>query len=230
MSLPTGATMDQKLDFIIFTLNEIKELAHSNQQPISVVENKVGALKQEMKFLKDTVNRHEQASRNLSIRILGLPYNPTENTARLAYDRILKPVLQAAKEAGKIGAVSQLSTAVIDAFRLSARSGSSPSDYPPQILVKISSSSVKLAIFSAKKALPSPSEAENLAEGILRFNITEELTPASYKMLKLLKADSRIHRAWSVDGLLKYTLVSDNDKLVCKVRSVFEHIDVLVKK
>ena len=223
-SLPSGDSVNEKLDSIIASLSELKSLLSDNQSRITAVETEVGVLKSEMRVLKDVVNRHEQATRNLNVRVLGIPHGSTENTPRLVYDKILKPMLHAAKEAGKIAAVPQLSNTVSEAFRLRSRSGTAPNNHPAQILVKLASPAIKSAIFSFKKSLPLPSESEK-ADGILRFNITEELTPPSFHLLKALKADDRVHRAWSVDVQLRYSLKNDSQKLVKKVRSVHEHVD-----
>ena len=60
------------------------------------------------------------------------------------------------------------------------------------------------------------------------FIITEDLTPATYKFLKLLKADRRILRAWTTEGVIKYILTDDPQKTIRRTTAVFEHVDVVI--
>jgi len=231
MAKPSAnASMDEKINYLVDSFSDLKSLVHDNQKRVTFVETEVDVLKKEVTSVKEKLNRNEQQAKGLNIRVIGLPTTPTESTSKYVYDRILKPILIAAKEAGKITAVPQVNNAVTDAFRMRSRSGAAPSDHPPHILVKLPSSAIKSAIFSHKKgSIPTPSEAEKAA-GARMFIITEDLTPTTYKFLKLLKADRRVLRAWTTEGVIKYILADDPQKQIRRTTSVFEHVDVVISK
>ena len=225
-----NASMDEKINYLVEGFSDLRGLVFENQKRVTFVETEVDVLKKEVTSVKEKLNRQEQLARGLNIRIIGLPTTPSESTPKYVYDRLLKPILAAAKEAGKIAAVPQVNNAIVDAFRMRSRSGAAPSDHPPHVLVKLPSAAIKSAIFTHKKgATPTPSEAEKAA-GARMFIITEDLTPATYKFLKLLKADSRILRAWTTEGVVKYILSDDPQKTIRRTTSVFEHVDVIISK
>ena len=85
-------------------------------------------------------------------------------------------------------------------------------------------------MFRAKKdALPYPSDGEK-ATGIKRFLLAEDLTPATFNFLRELREDSRVERAWTVDGRIRYTRVGDKDNFVHKISSIFDPIDSIFRK
>ena len=89
---------------------------------------------------------------------------------------------------------------------------------------------MKTASFRAKKeALPFPTEEEKTA-GLKRFMLAEDLTPASFNFLRELREDSRVERAWTVDGRIRYTRVGDKDSYVHKITSIFDPIDSIFRK
>ncbi len=135
----------------------------------------------------------------------------------------------AAKEKAIIPTVPVLSNVVTDAFRLRPRNTSAATaNLPPPILIRLASPAIKLAIFKAKKdSLPSPTETEKQA-GTKRFHLAEDLTTASYNFLMDLREDSRVERAWSTDGQVRFTIAGDRSNFVHKVKSVFATIDSVV--
>jgi len=191
-----NTSVEQKLDFLIqLSVNTAKEVSaikatvEGLQARVTAVETDVGSAQNEIKHLKNTVNRLEQASRNLTIRVLGIPQVEGENVARVAYDRVLKPILAKAKDLNKINAIPQLATLISEAYRARPRHSDDASmfsdrpSYPPHIIVKLSSSQYKTVLFNTKKdGLPSPTEAEKAA-GIKRLAVVEDLTSTTFTTL-----------------------------------------------
>jgi hypothetical protein len=218
-------------------LGEMKALLTSNQSRIVQLEDQVSGLNSEVKQLKELVNHREQQTRNLTVRILGLPVTEDEvngpdssaATARTSYDRILRPILTAAKAKGKISTLPSLQNTVVKAYR-AAKPTSVASVPPPPIILHLISPTIKTAIFSSKKdSLPKPSDAEK-SLGLKKFLLVEDLTPPTFSFLKLLKEDKRVDRAWTVDGQIKYIREGDKDMNIRKVRSIFNSIDSLFEK
>ncbi len=144
---------NQKLDA---ALAELK----STTSRVGQCEVDVKAAFQEIFDLKDRVNSLEQKDRSLAIRVFGLPLCDEEKdpeqptaTAKLVYERILKPILaHACKDLRLLSTTPQLQNAITEAFRLSKRSSTSNSTArPPPILIRLVSSQVKTAIFKLKK-------------------------------------------------------------------------------
>jgi hypothetical protein len=146
-------------------------------------------------------------------------------TYKVAYDRILKPLLANAKEKVIIPTVPAVANVIHDAFRIKSKSAS---DRPAPILVRLASPAIKTAIFKAKKdALPQPTDEEKKA-GFKRFHMVEDLTPATYTFLQQLREHDKIERAWTTDGVVRYTLKGDKDNFVYKAKSSFENINRLL--
>jgi hypothetical protein len=194
-------------------------------------------LDEEVKQLKELVNLREQQARNLTVRILGLPVTEDEvngpdtaaSTAKTAYERIIRPILSAAKTKGKISTLPALQNTVSKAYRTSKPTSASANP-PPPIILHLTSSNVKIALFSARKdALPKPSDAEKSA-GMRNFLLVEDLTPPTFAFLKNLKEDKRVDRAWTVDGQIRFIKAGDKENIIHKVRSIYNTIDSLFKK
>jgi hypothetical protein len=188
-------------------------------------------------FAYRLVNLREQQARNLTVRILGLPVTEDEvngpyaaaSTAKMAYDRIIRPILSSAKTKGKISTLPALQNTVSKAYRTSKPTSASANP-PPPIILHLTSSNIKTAIFSARKdALPKPTDAEKAA-GMKNFLLVEDLTPPTFAFLKLLKEDKRVDRAWTVDGQIKYIKAGDTENIIRKVCSIYNSIDSLFNK
>jgi hypothetical protein len=245
---PPNSTMEENIRFLIQCavdtnmqlketnnqLQETKALLTSNQARIASVEETVSVLQTEVRQLKEIVNVREQQSRNLTVRIHGLPVSDEElngpdaaaAAAKNAYERIVCPLLSAAKSNGKIPSTPSLQNAISKAYRSSKPSANSKST-PPPIIVHLPTPAVKTAILIMRKdSLPKPTEQERNA-GIKRFYLSEDLTPPTHSFLRLLKDDKRTSRVWSVDGQIRFTKEGDRDNFVYKVKSVFDPIDSL---
>ena len=220
------STLNTKMDFFMKEVTDLKAR-------VATVEADVKNAYGEIFTLKETVNRFEQRDKALVIRIFGLPLSgdekdgpdPAKAAAKNAYDRILRPILTHAKEKAIIPSLPGLDKVVTEAFRV--RSRTSNITKPPPIVVKLTSSAIKIAIFRAKRdSLPQPSQVE-MDAGLRRFHLAEDLTSATFNFLFDLRAHAKVERAWTVDGEIRYTKKDDSTNYVYKVKSIFDGIDIL---
>jgi hypothetical protein len=247
---PSMSSIEQSLQYLIANSNATNaklDIALNKLESIGArmdnVETDVKHAFSEIFELKDKINSIEQKDRSLAIRVFGLSISEDERessdqtnaTAKLVYDKIVRPILIHARDQKLIPTLPQYQNAISEAFRLpskkssTASSTSSSSSRPPPILVKLASSQIKIAIFKSKSALPEPSEAEKAA-GTKRYHLAEDLTPATFNLLMDLRNNSAVERAWTTEGQVRYTLKDDRTSYVHKVKSVFEPIDSYIKK
>jgi hypothetical protein len=211
-----------------------KALLYSNQQRITKVEDSITELKTEVKQLKEIVNLREQQSRNLTLRLHGLPVtddelhgpDPAAAAAKAAYEKILKPLLAAAKNNSKIPTTPTITNTISKAYRSHKPSPMRPNP-PHPMIIHLVTPAVKTAILVMRKdSLPRPNDQER-ALGIKRFYLAEDLTTPTHSFMRLLKEDKRTNRVWSIDGQIRFTKDGDVNNFVHKVRSVFDSIDSL---
>ncbi len=147
-TIPEGASLNDKMDLVLSLL--IKQ----------------------SKQLKNYVNFNNQLLRGSSIRLLGFPMadeevGATDGGKALAgriYDKIIKPILVAAKTKGAIPNCGN----TIDKCNRAGRASSDKSK-PPPVVIKLCSKQIRLAILRNKKAsVPAPSTADS-ACGIKRL-------------------------------------------------------------
>lgn len=247
--MPTGLqpsqvnSIEQSLQYLIANSNTTNAKLDMALNKLEAIGNRVDNVEADVKHafaeifeLKDKINTIEQKERSLAIRIFGLPTINEEKeateqpnaTAKLVYDRILRPVLIHAKDQKLINTLPQLQNVITEAFRLPIKKSSASNRHPP-ILVKLASAQIKIAILKAKTATPEPSDADK-ASGTKRFHIAEDLTPATFNMLMELRSNPAVERAWTTDGQVRYTLKDDRTSYVHKIKSVFEPIESIIKK
>jgi hypothetical protein len=243
MMLPppaADASMEDNIRYLIqfavesqVQAHETRNLLLANQSRITQTEAKVATLQDEVNHLKVIVNTNEQQKKTLSLRLLGLAPSddeingpdPSAATAKLVYDKIIRPILANAKTKGKIANVPILSNTIAKAFRTSKPT--QPNISPP-IIVMVVSPAIKLAILTNKKdALPLPSPADR-ANGAKRITLNEDLTGDSFALLKALREDKRVSRAWSVDGNIKFIRANDSDNIIHRVKSVYDPLDKIL--
>jgi hypothetical protein len=181
----------------------------------------------EIYSLKDQVNNLEQRERALTIRVFGLPTSSDEAASKVAYDRILRPILIAAKENSLVTSVPTIANVISEAYRLKPKPNAPAR--PPPLVVKLVSHSIKVAIFKSKKnATPKPSQAE-IDSGITRFHLAEDLTPDTYEFLLTLRQHEKIERAWTTDGQVRYIKKNDSTGFVHKVKSIYDNINTMLR-
>jgi hypothetical protein len=236
------ASMEENIRYLIsFAVDsqkqskETRDLLLTNQKRINQTDSKVSALQLEVKQLKDTVNSNEQQKKSLSLRLLGL--SPSEDelngpdtnaaTAKLAYEKVIKPILTSAKAKGKIASVPTLANTIVKAFRTAKLQPNQSSPTPP-IIITVYSHNVKLAILTNKKgAIPLPTPSEK-SSGIKRVSLNEDLTADTFTLLRSLREDRRVGRAWTVDGNIKFIRANDPDNTIHRVKSVYDTLDVIL--
>jgi len=230
------------------TVLELKVMMASNNERLNRVETDVNhhdvqihSLTKEVYHLKNSMNAREQELKGNSIRLTGFPHVEGEEAdpkilAKRVYDRILSPIWAAAKAKGQLDAVPKLGTAAIDCYRVGQRPPPRTDQprsraQPRPVIIKFNGPPhLKLTILRFKcDNTPKPTEAE-ISEGASRFSISEDLTPPTYKALRLLQESRLTESVWTVEGRIRFTLANDPSKSVKKVRSVFDHVEDMVSK
>jgi hypothetical protein len=91
------------------------------------------------------------------------------------------------------------------------------------LVITFTSESFCMAIMRNKKSsLPTPSTTERDA-GIRRYMIVEDLTPANFQMLKLLKNMEEVDKIWTIKGKLRLKLKGHEN--IIKSKSVFDSVE-----
>jgi hypothetical protein len=182
--------------------------------------------------LKEAANSREQQLKLCTVRIHGLPVTDEElaatddgkTLAAKVYDRILKPILNAAKAKGDISSVPHCANAIEECYRAGRPTKTGK---PVPIVVKVANRHLRLAIFRNKRLnTPQPLDAEK-NDHIKRFSVVEDLTGPTFKLLKLLQGSDSVARAWTVEGNIRFTLNNSPDKIV-KVKSVYSPIEAIL--
>ena len=199
------------------------------------LESDVTILNKEVNSLKVIVNQHEQASRSSTIRIIGFPLTTeernTRSTAALShriFDRILQPILAVAQSDGLLDSTPTASNTILNCFRIGSASARAEAQSPPPLVVKLSSSQLRVHILRSKKRAKFGPTEEEKSIGIKRFSITEDLTQPTFKKLKELQSREEIARAWTIEGKIHF--VTTANSTVHKVISVFDDIGAILAK
>jgi hypothetical protein len=243
-----ASSIEQSLQFLVANSHATNAKLDAALAELKDMKTRVVQVESDMKHafteifdLKEKLNAYEQRDRATAIRIFGLPLSDEEKdgidtakaTAKVAYERLLRPILSSAKDKGLISTLPHLTNVIQEAFRLNPKktsTASSSSARPPPILIKLATIPIKTAIFKSKSAsLPEPSEAEKTA-GIRRFHIAEDLTPAAFNLLMELRTHEKIERAWTTEGQIRFILKGDKTSYVHKVKSVFDTVDAIIPK
>lgn len=235
---------------IPITLDDLYELATSNQailkelqaktelverltSEVSTLKSKVERLERlekDMKELQANVNDREQYAWSWSVRINGLHVSKEEEeklgkdraVMKKAYEKILKPILVAAKEEGALETVpSSYYNLLENGHKLAytQRPGAKTAG-PPAVIVRFSSRFMRNTVLRFKRRfMPTPTTAE-VAAGAARYTIHEDLTKVNFRVLKTLIADSRFSKCWSVDGKIRFLLAGDSSNRVHVVDSI----------
>ena len=161
--------MEPTLDIIMATLVEALEESRQYKEEIKQLNIKISTLekdnlttKKELRYVKESANRYELSARSLTVRILGLQVSQEEASTdninkrnkiavKNAFNRFLKPILNAAKTKGLLTAVPQINTAIAEGFRLNSNTKDKRGNpYPAPLLIKLTDMSYRKAIFTAK--------------------------------------------------------------------------------
>jgi len=251
---PPAQSTDAKLDNLIATVaaiaqsqQEMKSLLETSLQRLTNVEQQVSTLNlnqsavtehlaahdRDISTLMIATNTSDQLHRVNNIRILGYPVLEDETVAAndggrflrdKIFNRIIRPVLDVAVRDRFILSPPSAEETIMKIYRTGR---SSVGGSPPPILVVFSSPLLRQALFRYKsKHLPPPNTVEKAA-GAKRFYVVEDLTKATHKLLKLLQADERVAKVWSMDGFIRFTRTGDDT--IRRVSNVFEAVDKILE-
>ena len=93
---------------------------------------------------------------------------------------------------------------------------------PPQVIIKVSSKPIKVAILKQRKNLPKPTGQDK------KYILVEDLTPASHKMLTAISKSKMAEKVWTIDGAIKYTIAGQQG--IKTVKSVFDPLNKVFAK
>jgi hypothetical protein len=166
-TVPEGASMEDKMDIVLsLLLKQAKQLSiYENKINALETENKklnsnINTLNREVYSLKNSMNSREQQMRGCSVRLFGLPMSEEETgatdggkaLAARIYDKILKPILVAAKSKGPVPGCAS----VVEECYRAGRPGPDKGK-PPPVVIKFTSRLIRLTILRTKKAgMPAP--------------------------------------------------------------------------
>jgi len=203
----------------------------------------LSALQGEIVSVKTAANSRDQQQRMKSIKLAGLPVTDEETKAsdtekflgKRVYDKILAPILSAARENGELESVPTLAKTIDEIKRVQLPPSNSnipglnskptPS---PIIIIKLCSPQIRLPILRHKRLnTPAPSSADRSA-GCKGFFISEDITQPTAKLLKALTDDERVDKAWTVEGRIRFIRSGDKDRRIVKVKSVFEPLSTIL--
>jgi len=244
LSAAQNASSDQKLDMILAAMGSLLEgqakiekltsTVCSLEKKVTSQETTINTMQKEMRRMKEQLNDSDQLSRNQYVRLFNFPMADDDIAAdsgralaNRVYERILKPIIVAAKAKNDISTVPQCANVIEDIYRVGKPSMKDGAQRPSPIIIKLCSKQLRLAILKNKKTSISSPTTQERAAGIKRFVLVEDLTPPNYKKLSELLGDERIEKAWSVEGRLRFVLAG-NDKSVKKVKSVYDSVDSIV--
>ena len=207
-------------------LNTICEDIRTRDQKIENLESEVRMLRKENMEAKSSLNDREQYARSWSVRVTGLTVTQEDEeklgkdraVMKKAYEKVIKPILIAAKENGQIDTVpTAWYSALENGHKLLTRNKNS--NLPPPCIIRFSSRFLRNAVLrNKKKHCPQPTAAEVTA-GVKKYSITEDLTKTNYTLLKALSDDERVEKTWTMDGKLRYIKKNDPSKKVTIVQN-----------
>ena len=221
--------MGAKIDAIHSSLGALKEEVGSLTFTVNSHDDRITALEKDMFAQKEMANVQQQLLRSLTVRLLNVPPTPGEaanNYAKLReliYSRYLLPLLQSAVVEGDISDIPPSSTIIDSCFRPYLPTAGKQ---PPPVIIKVANRQLKVAIMKNKKGLPSPSP-EEVAAGITRFILIEDLTPDNHRALSALSKSKMTAKVWSVDGRIKF-IRADKPNVIMTVKSVYDSVKKMI--
>jgi hypothetical protein len=242
LTVPPNATVDEKLDIVLSLLVQQSKMLRQNQEKITALEacnksmlSSIVTLNKEIYQLKNSVNRHEQQALGNSVRIFGLPIMEDEASATdggkslmsRVYDKLLKPILMAAKEKDDIPKVPTMANVVEQCFRIGK--ATADKSRPPPVIVRLSSHSLKIALLRNKKqATPHVTDSDQRL-GISRYTIVENVTGDTARLLRSLSADARVSKVWTIEGNIRFIMEGDQSSTIRRVKSIYDPVDKILK-
>jgi hypothetical protein len=218
-------------------LEAVSVKVETHEKRICDMARKLDETVKKLQEVQVTSNSREQSYRLDAVRLFGLPTMEDETDpkvfAKHVYNKALLPILTLAKTKGQLDVVPTRDRAGISCFRVGrkppSRAGqpSSPSQ-PLPVIIKFEDPRLRLMVLRYKReGIPPPSSAEKAA-GYPKMFIAEDLTPATFKAMKMLKNCDQVSKVWSVDGQVRFTLMGDTSGAIKKVQSVFLPVEEMI--
>ena len=204
------------------SMSVIKEEVKTLQFDVGKHDDRLAALERDMLTQKTISNSQQQQLRSLTVRLLNLPVvngEKDDNYSGLrlrVYERILKPILSAAKTSKALATLPQMGSVIEACFRPFNASGAS--DSPPPVIIKLVSRPIKLALMKHRKELPK--------EEFPKIALVEDLTPDSHKAFVMLSKSSQTSKVWTHDGGIRFVLTGK--ATVHSVKSVYDPIQKIL--
>jgi hypothetical protein len=237
---PTINDVFQQLQLLVSSVSGITAKIDAIEKKLASVEattERVVSLEREVSDMKVTINNVDQDARACLVRITGLAVSEAEMNQhgfekaiiKKVYDRIVKPILGAAKNSGVIKSVPTMLN-VIEQGYFASRGGKDKNCkvLPPIIGVRFTNRFLRNTVMRLRREhMPSPTDAEKAA-GISRYYVNEDLTPATMRKVKELRESERVERVWTIDGRIRFTIVGSTT--IFKLPSPFMAIDDVMSK
>ena len=186
-------------------------------EDIATLQRSLHLVSEDVSLVRKQLNNVDQESRGSCIRIMGLTITEAELEGgqekaimRKAYDKLIQPILTAAKTKGDIDSVPIMHNLLEQGrFVSKAIVDKKGRTLPPVCLVRFSNRYMRNTVMRLKKDhMPDPSDAEKAA-GTSKYIFVEDLTQVNAKKLKEFRDSQHIERAWTVDGRIRFTVVGD---------------------
>jgi len=185
--------------------------------------------------LRNSLNTREQKEKLNAIRVNNFPVmedevsHTTEGAAALAskvFNRVLKPVLEAAITNGALDALPAPSRVISKIYRAGRSVVTTSANRPPPLVITFADPVVRMAILRFKRNnIPAPNTSEK-SVGTKKFIISEDLTTANYHLLWEIQGRDEVEKAWTAGGVIHF--VKTGDSAVKKARDVFLPIDQIL--
>ena len=227
-----GAMQKTMDDFVVIK----KELVECRAEVLELREQ-VGSITKELKKCKREINDREQYARSWSVRVFGLNVTEEEEkklgkdvaVMQAAYDKVFKPILVGAQSRGLITTVPEMSSLLENGHQIGKQIKDKNGVLLPRpCILRFSARYMRNMVLKNKKTfMPKPSHAE-IARGVSKFSISEDLTSSNYTMLKNLIKDSRVDKVWTIDGSIRFNL--QGESVVKRVFSPFLDVNTVLEQ
>jgi hypothetical protein len=204
--------MEGQLDSIVAENKELK--------------NMVAERDSEIFSLKTQLNTIEQYNRSWSVRIMGLPLSPDEESSpdlikKKIFSAVLKPILDGAVQAGDLPEIPPSANSILErAHVLRAKEGSIK-----PIIALFYARDLRALVFKHKKT-SAPKHSSGPLKDRYKFQIYEDLTSVAFKKMRAMAADDRVVACWSAGGQLRYRL--HDDTTIRRISNVFDPVDKIL--
>jgi vacuolar-type H+-ATPase subunit I/STV1 len=240
-STPTIKDLHQSLQLLISSVTNLTTKVEAVEQRLIAMEQlqtKVNSLEKDVNNIKTIVNNVDQDARACVIRVSGLSVSDADMEQhgyekaiiKRVYDRIVKPILNVAKNNSIIDSVPTMLN-VIEQGYIASKSviDKQGRTLPPVLAVRFTNRFLRNTVLRLRREnMPSPSDAEKAA-GVTRYYINEDLTSDVARKAKELRGSSLVERVWTVDGKIRFVLISDKNTVI-RLSSPYISLEEALKK